>query len=100
MNFYFQESRSPRRKRLFVPLSGFSFASFIVPIKFRQPAFASRWIESVRVGITTRSNAVFPRPKGEGQGEGERGAIYSTARRLLPANTTQLRARSLDSASN
>jgi hypothetical protein len=40
MNFNFQEFRSPRRQRLFIPLSGFSFANFIVPIKFRQPAFA------------------------------------------------------------
>ena len=40
MNFNFHESNSARRKRLFIPLNAFSFASFMVPIKFRQPTFA------------------------------------------------------------
>ena len=37
MSFHFHESRNPRRRRLFVPRSAFSFAAFLVPIKFRQP---------------------------------------------------------------
>jgi hypothetical protein len=41
MNFNFHEFRKPRRQRLFIPLSVFSFAGFVVPIKFRQPVFAS-----------------------------------------------------------
>lgn len=40
MNFNFQESSDRRRKRLFIPLNAFGFASFVVPIKLRQPAFA------------------------------------------------------------
>ena len=40
MNFNFQEFSGERRKRLFIPLSVFSFSNFVVPIKFRQPAFA------------------------------------------------------------
>ena len=41
MNFNFRGVSKPKRQRLFVPLNAFSFASFIVPIKFRQPAYAS-----------------------------------------------------------
>jgi hypothetical protein len=37
MNFNFHEFRKPRIQRLFIPLNAFSFAAFIVPIKFRQP---------------------------------------------------------------
>jgi hypothetical protein len=37
MSFHFHEFRSPRRRRLFIPRSAFSFAAFLVPIKFRQP---------------------------------------------------------------
>lgn len=33
-NFNFRKSRL---ERLFIPLNSFSFASFMVPIKFRQP---------------------------------------------------------------
>jgi hypothetical protein len=33
-NFNF---RKPRLQRLFIPLNSFSFASFVVPIKFHQP---------------------------------------------------------------
>lgn len=33
-NFNF---RKPRLERLFIPLNSFSFASFMVPIKFTQP---------------------------------------------------------------
>jgi len=45
MNFNFHKSEKPRRQRLFIPLSSFSFASFVVPMKFRQPAAAVviRW---------------------------------------------------------
>ena len=38
MKFNFSESRNGRVKRLFVPLSGFSFSAFAVKIRFRQPA--------------------------------------------------------------
>jgi hypothetical protein len=41
-----------------------------------------RWNKSVSAGISTRYNTVFPLPKGEGQGEGERSAIRSAARTL------------------
>jgi hypothetical protein len=41
MNFNFHEFRKSRQRRLFIPMSAFSFASFIVPIKFRQPVFAT-----------------------------------------------------------
>ena len=37
MSFHFHESRNPSRRRLFIPRSAFSFAAFLVPIKFRQP---------------------------------------------------------------
>jgi len=37
MSFHFHEFRNPRRQRLFIPRSAFSFAAFLVPIKFRQP---------------------------------------------------------------
>jgi len=37
MSFHFHEFRNPRRQRLFMPRSAFSFAAFLVPIKFRQP---------------------------------------------------------------
>jgi hypothetical protein len=37
MSFHFHEARNPRRRRLFIPRSAFSFAAFLVPIKFRQP---------------------------------------------------------------
>jgi hypothetical protein len=40
MNFNFHEFNNARRKRLFIPLSVFSFANFLVPIKFRQPVMA------------------------------------------------------------
>ena len=42
MKFNFSESRSGRVKRLFVPLSPFTFTAFAVKIKFRQPAPA--WV--------------------------------------------------------
>ncbi len=38
MSFNFQKSRKPRP--LFIPLNTFSFASFVVPMKFRQPVVA------------------------------------------------------------
>jgi hypothetical protein len=37
MSFHFHEHRNPPRRRLFIPRSAFSFAAFLVPIKFRQP---------------------------------------------------------------
>jgi hypothetical protein len=37
MNFNFHEFSKPRLRRLFIPRSAFSFAAFLVPIKFRQP---------------------------------------------------------------
>jgi hypothetical protein len=36
MNFNFQKSK--KSQPLFIPLSTFSFGSFMVPMKFRQPA--------------------------------------------------------------
>jgi hypothetical protein len=42
MKFNFNESRDGRVKRLFVPLSPFTFSAFVVKIKFRQPAPA--WV--------------------------------------------------------
>jgi len=47
MNFNFHEFRKPRLQRLFIPLSTFGFAGFVVPIKFRQPVFASAPVLSV-----------------------------------------------------
>jgi hypothetical protein len=41
MNFNFHEFSKPRIRRLFIPRNAFSFASFVVPIKFRQPVPAS-----------------------------------------------------------
>jgi hypothetical protein len=37
MKFNFRQFRNTDRKPLFIQLSSFSFASFLVPIKFRQP---------------------------------------------------------------
>lgn len=37
MNFNFHNFRKPRR--LFLPVNTFSFAAFVVPIKFRTAAF-------------------------------------------------------------
>jgi hypothetical protein len=37
MKFNFHNFRKPRLQRLFIPLNSFSFASFVVPIKFHQP---------------------------------------------------------------
>jgi hypothetical protein len=37
MKFNFHNLRKSRLERLFIPLNSFSFASFIVPIKFHQP---------------------------------------------------------------
>jgi hypothetical protein len=37
MKFNFNNFRKPRLQRLFIPLNSFSFASFVVPIKFQQP---------------------------------------------------------------
>jgi hypothetical protein len=44
MKFNFNESRNVRIKRLFVPLSTFSFSAFAVKVKFRQPAPA--WLRA------------------------------------------------------
>jgi hypothetical protein len=49
--------RKPRLQRLFIPLNSFSFASFIVPIKFRQPV-------PVRVVPSQRSQWSFSRSGG------------------------------------
>jgi hypothetical protein len=53
MNLNLREFRNPRRRRLFIPLNGFSFASFVVPIKFRQPVPASTMLfsNSSRAGM-------------------------------------------------
>ena len=47
MSFHFHEARNPRRQRLFIPRSAFSFAAFLVPIKFRQPASGAAAMISV-----------------------------------------------------
>jgi hypothetical protein len=41
MNFNFRKSNKPRIQRLFIPLNSFSFATFVVPIKFRAPVSAT-----------------------------------------------------------
>jgi len=52
-NFNF---RKPRLERLFIPLNSFSFASFMVPIKFHQPA-------PVRILANQRSDWSFSRSR-------------------------------------
>ncbi len=48
MSFNFQKSR--KSKTLFIPLNTFSFASFVVPMKFRQPVAA----KAVAISCETR----------------------------------------------
>jgi hypothetical protein len=55
MSFNFHEIRKPRRTQLFIPRSAFSFASFVVPIKFRQPGLASTTVFSIG-----REARIFP----------------------------------------
>jgi hypothetical protein len=50
MNFNFHEFRKPRIQRLFIPRNAFSFAAFMVPIKFRQPVPARVFAFQRRVG--------------------------------------------------
>jgi hypothetical protein len=44
MNFNFQKSK--KAQPLFIPLSTFSFGSFMVPMKFRQPTVAKATVNS------------------------------------------------------
>jgi hypothetical protein len=55
MNFNFKNFPKRRIQRLFVPLNSFSFAAFVVPIKFRQPVAASLFAAS-RNGWTVSSS--------------------------------------------
>jgi hypothetical protein len=48
MSFHFHEFRNPRRQRLFIPRSAFSFAAFLVPIKFRQAGSGAAAMISMR----------------------------------------------------
>ena len=55
MNFNFHETRKPRLQRLFIPRNAFSFAAFLVPIKFRQPA-STNLFSAKRGGWAVSSN--------------------------------------------
>ena len=61
MSFHFHEFRNPRRRRLFIPRSAFSFAAFLVPIKFRQPGSGAAAMISIASGEQSFKAASYMR---------------------------------------
>ena len=59
-NFNF---RKPRLERLFIPLNSFSFASFMVPIKFAQPVPVRAASPQPRAWSFSRSRASLDGPR-------------------------------------
>ncbi|HWD93910.1 MAG TPA: hypothetical protein VG938_16390 [Verrucomicrobiae bacterium] len=92
MNFNFNESRNPQRRRLFIPVNAFSFSSFLVPIKFRQPAVASAGQASY-LSLTELA---------QGASKEERRLAVGLTARTAPTTitTTEVYRRRLDGAAN
>jgi hypothetical protein len=92
MNFNFKEFRNPQRRRLFIPVNAFSFSSFLVPIKFRQPAVASAGLTS-RLSLTELVQGA-PKP--------ERRLAVGLMARTAPTTTAtaEVYPRRLDGAAN